>query len=65
MSTKMDVTALLSKLSVKLNGKSTEASIVAASVVGTVGAIQLCTDWNPLGRCVTFWRQLRNHVSGK
>ena len=44
--------------------RSTEATLAAASVVGTVAAVQLLTDWNPLGRCYTFWKQLRSHVSG-
>jgi hypothetical protein len=43
--------------------KSTEATLAAAGVVGTVAAVQLFTDWNPLGRCLTFWKQLRAHVS--
>jgi hypothetical protein len=34
----------------------------ATSVVGVVTAIQLVTDWDPLGRCFVFWRQLRGHV---
>jgi len=43
--------------------KSTEATVAAASIVGTISALQLFTDWDPLGRCFTFWRQLRSHVS--
>ncbi len=45
--------------------KSTEAALAAAGVVSTVAAVQLLTDWNPVGRCFTFWKQLRSHVSGK
>jgi hypothetical protein len=43
--------------------RSTEATLAAAGIVGTVAAVQLLTDWNPLGRCYTFWKQLRSHVS--
>ena len=43
--------------------KSTEATIAASCVVGTVTAVQLFTDWDPVGRCLTFWRQLQAHVS--
>lgn len=64
MIAKMDLTGLLGKMTVKLNGRSNEATLVAGALVGTVGAIQLCTDWNPVGRCFTFWSQLRKHVSG-
>ena len=53
---------LVDKMTAKLQGKSSEASIAAAGVVGIVGVIQLGTDWNPVGRCFTFWKQLRNHV---
>jgi hypothetical protein len=67
MSLKVDYSALLSKLP-KINismdkARSTEASLAAAGVVGAVTAVQLFTDWNPLGRCFTFWKQLRDHVS--
>lgn len=43
--------------------KSTEATLAAAGILGTLGAIQTFTDWDPIGRCFTFWKQLRVHVS--
>jgi hypothetical protein len=43
--------------------KSTEATVVASAAVGTLAAVQLLTDWNPVGRCMTFVKQLRGHVS--
>lgn len=43
--------------------KSTEATLAAAGVVGTVAAVQMFTDWDPIGRCLVFWKQLRAHVS--
>jgi hypothetical protein len=59
---RVDVPTLVSKMpSVPI--KSSEASLVAAGVVGTLTVVQLLTDWDPLGRCFTFWRQLRHHVS--
>jgi hypothetical protein len=70
MSLKMDevVAKLMSKMPTTINLnlekiKSKEATMVAASVVGTISAIQLLTEWNPVGRCFTFWSQLRSHVS--
>jgi hypothetical protein len=60
---KVDVTTFVSKMLPSTNAKSSEASMVVASVVGTITAVQLLTDWDPLGRCYTFWSQLRNHVS--
>jgi hypothetical protein len=70
MSLKMDevVAKLMSKMPTTINLnlekiKSTEVTMVAASVVGTISAIQLLTEWNPVGRCFTFWSQLRDHVS--
>lgn len=42
---------------------SKDMSLVAGTVVGTIAAVQLLTEWDPVGRCLTFWRQLRNHVS--
>ena len=60
---KVDVTAFMSKMPSMHGSKSAEASVVVASVVGTITAVQLLTDWDPLGRCYTFWSQLRNHVS--
>ena len=42
--------------------KSPEAAMAASAVVGTVAMVQLLTDWDPLGRCFTFVKQLRGHV---
>ena len=42
--------------------KSTEAAMAASAVVGTVALVQMLTDWDPLGRCFTFVKQLRGHV---
>eukprot|EP00934_Nitzschia_sp_Nitz4_P005693 Nitzschia sp. Nitz4//scaffold34_size148208//64461//65765//NITZ4_002978-RA/size148208-augustus-gene-0.73-mRNA-1//-1//CDS//3329548789//5683//frame0 len=54
---------ILSKLPpmkpMKVNVRSEQLTYVSAGVVGTVAAIQLFTDWDPLGRCLTFWKQLR------
>jgi hypothetical protein len=61
-SLKLDLTAILSKMP-KVNMKASEASMVAASLVGMISFLQLFTDRDPVGRCYTFWRQLRNHVS--
>jgi hypothetical protein len=47
----------------RVNVKSSDLTFVSAGLVGTVAAIQLCTDWNPLGRCFVFWKQLRGQVS--
>jgi len=49
----------------QIEPKSKEGMALAASaaVVGSVVVVQLCTDWNPMGRCVTFLKQLRGHVS--
>ncbi|KAG7353351.1 type 11 methyltransferase [Nitzschia inconspicua] len=44
-----------------VNVKSSEASLVAVSLVGTITTLQLLTEWDPVGRCITFWRQLRHH----
>ena len=52
----------MSKMSSKLGDKSNEASLAAAGLVGVVGFIQFGTDMNPIGRCFTFWKQLRVHV---
>jgi hypothetical protein len=61
---KVDVSAVIAKMpAFPANVKSSEASMVAAGVVGTITAIQLLTEWDPVGRCFTFWSQLRNHVS--
>ena len=49
----------MSKMSSKLGDKSNEASLAAAGLVGVVGFIQFGTDMNPIGRCFTFWKQLR------
>lgn len=58
----VDISSFLSKMpTAKM--KSSEASLVAAGVVGIVTAVQLLTDRDPVGRCFTFWRQLRHHVS--
>jgi hypothetical protein len=51
-----------SRLTASLS-EAPEGSLAAAGLVGTVTAIQLCTDWNPVGRSFTFWKQLRGHVS--
>jgi hypothetical protein len=47
----------------RVNLKSSDLTYVSAGLVGTVAAIQLCTDWNPLGRSFVFWKQLRGQVS--
>ena len=47
----------------RVNVKSSHLTYVSAGLVGTVAAIHLCTDWNPLGRCFVFWKQLRGQVS--
>ena len=46
-----------------MSSTTKDVSIVTGTVVGTIAAVQLLTDWDPVGRCLTFWRQLRNHVS--
>ena len=50
----------------KMLSKSQRASPVVvmgtAGAVTAVTAIQLFTDWDPLGRCFVFWKQLRGHV---
>ena len=60
-----DVGALVGKL--QASGAkmkpSNEVSLAVSGVVGTITAIQLFTDWNPVGRCFVFWKQLRHHVS--
>jgi hypothetical protein len=61
---RVDIPTLVSQMP-SVHVKSSEASLVAASVVGTLTVVQLLTDWDPLGRCFTFWRQLRHHVSAK
>lgn len=54
----------MSNIKIDMNKvKSTEATVAAAGIVGTISAVQLLTDWNPVGRCLTFWKQLRSHVS--
>lgn len=62
---KVDFSTVIAKImpTFHLNLKSSESSMVAGGVVGTIAAVQLLTDWDPLGRCFTFWSQLRNHVS--
>ena len=55
--------SLLSKMTFKDMGGRTEATLATAGVVGTLTALQLFTDWDPIGRCLVFWRQLRSHVS--
>jgi hypothetical protein len=59
---RLDIPTLVSKMP-PVHVKSSEVSLVAAGVVGTLTVVQLLTDWDPLGRCFTFWRQLRHHVS--
>lgn len=61
---KLDVTSFLAKMPTA-QIKGSDASLLAASVVGTITAIQLLTDMDPVGRCVTFWSQLRRHVRKK
>ena len=56
-----DFNAFVAQTSEKL--KSPEVQLASAGIVGTVTAVQLFTDWNPLGRCFVFWKQLRAHVS--
>jgi hypothetical protein len=52
------------KINIKMEKiKSTEVAVAASAVVGTVAAVQMLTDWDPLGRCFTFVKQLRGHVS--
>lgn len=43
--------------------KSPQVQMAAAGVVGTLTAVQLFTEWDPIGRCLRFWKQLNDHVS--
>ena len=52
----------LSKTMLKSDRAAPAVAMGAAGMVGIVTTIQLCTEWDPVGRCFVFWKQLRNHV---
>ena len=63
----LDTTSMWAESLSKTMIKSDRAAPIAvwgtAGMVGVVTTIQLCTDWDPVGRCLVFWKQLRDHVS--